>query len=115
MKAIPKERNLIEHRIQLRGGWECCAAGLPQSVGRRVTLPIRWSSDDLGRMRLTRRFGRPRLEPGQQELVLQIDQVAGIHSILLNGQPIAAVSPETTRYEIGLDPWLERNVLVLEL
>jgi hypothetical protein len=44
-----------------------------------------------------------------------MDQVAGIHSILLNGQPVAGVSPDMTRYEIGVDTRRDRNVLVLEM
>jgi hypothetical protein len=106
---------VTEHRIRLRGGWGCCAAGLPESDERRVNLPIRWSLDCPGRMRLTRRFGRPRFEPDNQVLILQMDQVAGIHSIVLNGRLIAGVSPETTHYEIRLNPWPGRNLLVLEM
>jgi hypothetical protein len=44
-----------------------------------------------------------------------MDQVEGLHSILLNGRPIAGVSPATASYEIGLDPSQERNLLVLEI
>jgi len=106
---------VTEHRIRLRGGWGCCAAGLPESAEQRVTLPIRFSPDGLGRIRLTRRFGRPPFDHDRQILILQLDQVAGIHCLLLNGQPIAGVSPDTLRYEIQLDHSRDRNVLVLEI
>jgi hypothetical protein len=105
-----------EHRIRLRGGWECCASAPRTDVAeRRLNLPIRWSQEDPLRLRLTRRFGRPAFDPSCQKLVLELDQVAGIDSLFLNGQPIAAVSPERTHYEIALDRALERNTLVLEI
>jgi hypothetical protein len=66
-------------------------------------------------MRLIRRFGRPPLEPGEEVLLLRMDQVAGIHSLLLNGQPVAEVSPETTHYEFRIGPGPGRNVLVLDV
>jgi len=44
-----------------------------------------------------------------------LEHVAGIHSILLNEQPIAGVSPERSFYEIGLDHSRDRNSLVLEI
>jgi hypothetical protein len=106
---------VAEHRIRLRGGWGCCAAGLPATAEERVTLPIYWKLDGAGRVRLTRRFGRPPFDHDRQILVLQLDQVAGIHSLLLNGQAVAGVSPEKRRYEIELDDSRDRNLLVLEL
>ncbi|MFI5454260.1 MAG: hypothetical protein ACHRXM_02315 [Isosphaerales bacterium] len=106
---------MIEHRIRLRGGWGCCAAGLPDSDEQRVTLPIRWSPDGLGRMRLTRRFGRPPFDPDRELLILRLDQVAGIRCILLNGQPIAGVAPEKSLYELQIDHSRDRNLLVLEI
>jgi len=106
---------VTEHRIRLRGGWGCCAAGLPQADEQRVTLPIRWRPDGPGRLRLTRRFGRPPFEPEREVLVLRLDQVAGIYSILLNGQPVARVSPDRSQYEIQLEHGRDRNLLELEL
>jgi hypothetical protein len=78
-------------------------------------LPVRWSSDIAGRLVLTRRFGRPALEPGRQILILEMDQVAGTRAIILNGQPIAAAASETPHYAIELTELAERNVLVLEI
>jgi len=106
---------VTEHRIRLRGGWGCCAAGLPESDEQRVTLPIRWSPDGLGRMRLTRRFGRPPFDPDRQVLILRLDQVAGIQSIVLNGQPIAGVCPEMSLHELQINHARDRNLLVLEM
>jgi len=106
---------VTEHQIRLRGGWEYCAAGLPESDHQRVTLPIRWKPDGLGRIRLTRRFGLPPVEPGREVLILRLDQVAGTHSIVLNGQPVAGVSPERSLYEIRLEHGRDRNLLELDL
>jgi hypothetical protein len=104
-----------EHRIRLRGGWECCATGTLRPIRERLSLPVRWSPHGPKRLRLTRHFGRPPLDPARQELVLDLDQVAGISSVVLNGQSVACVSPERSRFEIPLDGALERNTLVLEI
>jgi hypothetical protein len=104
-----------EHRIRLRGGWECGSSAAPEAVQKRLNLPVRWSREDASRLRLTRRFGRPAFDPSREKLVLELDQVAGIDSLRLNGQAIASVSPERTRYEIALEGALERNTLVLEI
>jgi hypothetical protein len=103
---------VIEHRIRLRGGWECRTIEATPGDLERLTLPTHWPS---GRRRLlTRRFGRPRLGPGSRVLLL-MEQVPGIRSLLLNGQPAARASPEASRYEIPLGALPERNHLVLEI
>ena len=103
-----------EHRIRLRGGWGLRPAIAPQSDQVRLALPIRWGLRSTGRVILTRRFGRPPLEPGDRVL-LQMDQVQGVVALSLNGQSIFPVLPEITRYEIELPALAEKNVLVLEL
>jgi hypothetical protein len=103
-----------EHRIRLRGGWESRPAISSESELKRLTLPVRWGLRDPRRMILTRRFGRPRLEPGSRVL-LQMEQVEGVVGLSLNGESIFPVLPETTRYEIELPALAERNVLVLEI
>jgi hypothetical protein len=106
---------VTEHRIRLRGGWACRAAGSPECENRRLDLPVRWSADEPRRLVLTRRFGRPPLDQGRQILLLQMDQVEGILALALNGQPIAPVAAATCRYEIEVPDLAERNVLVLEI
>ena len=106
---------MSEHRIRLRGGWECCTCAVPEAPPKRLNLPIRWRAEHPKRVRLTRRFGSPPFDPFHQRLVLELEQVAGIDSLSLNGQPIAEISPERTRYEIPLDGAPERNTLVMEL
>jgi hypothetical protein len=103
-----------EHRIRLRGGWEWRPAVSSGSEQTRLTLPVRWGLRDPRRVILTRRFGRPRLEPGSRVL-LQMDQVEGVVGLSLNGDSIFPVLPEITRYEIELPVLAERNVLVLEI
>ena len=44
-----------------------------------------------------------------------MDQVEGIVSLALNGQPIAPVAAATCRYEIEVPNLAERNVLDLEI
>jgi hypothetical protein len=103
------------HRIRLRGGWECCAPGVPAAAKERLNLPVRWSLEDSQRLRLTRHFGRPPFDPAHQKLMLELDQVGGMESLSLNGQRLADVSPEKTHYAIALDGARERNTLVLEI
>lgn len=103
-----------EHRIRLRGGWEWRPAISSECEQTRLTLPVRWGRHDPRRVILTRRFGRPRLEPGTRVL-LQMDQVEGVVSLSLNGDSIFPVLPEATHYEIELPALAERNVLVLEI
>lgn len=106
---------MTEHRIRLRGGWECRAAGSPEIDAKRLSLPVRWAHDEPRRLILTRRFGRPALDPLRQVLLLQMDQVQGILSLLLNGQRVALTSAEFTNYEIELPNLPERNLLTVEL
>jgi len=106
---------VTEHRIRLRGGWACRAAGSPECEDRRLDLPVRWGSDQPRRLVLTRRFGRPPLDPGRQVLLIQMDQVEGIDSFVLNGQPIAPIATAACRYELEVPNLAERNVLVLEI
>ena len=109
------ERTVSEYRIRLRGGWECRATATDASRDKRLILPVRWSAERPKRLRLTRRFGRPAFDPVHEKLVLELDQVGGIDSVVLNGQAMAEVSPERTHYEIALDGALARNTLVLEV
>ena len=54
---------VTEHRIRLRGGWECRPAGSPKRMPERLTCRSAGDRAIRGRMVLTRRFGRPPLEP----------------------------------------------------
>ena len=106
---------MAEHQIRLRGGWECRAAGLPESAGERLSLPIHWPPEAPRRLQLVRRFGRPPLDAEGHTLLLKLDHVPGIHRLLLNGNPLVHSSPGKTSYEITLDRVIERNILVLEI
>jgi hypothetical protein len=106
---------MSEHQIRLRGGWECRAIGAPESAAQRLSLPTRWPGDCPRRLCLVRRFGRPPSAAQGQSLSLKLDQVPGIHCLLLNGQPLAHSSPGRSSYEIPLDHVFARNVLVLDI
>jgi hypothetical protein len=106
---------LTEHLIRLRGGWTCRAPGSAEGEERRLILPVQWASGGARRLVLTRRFGRPPLDQGRQVLVLRMERVRGIRSIALNGQTIAPVAVETSRFEIEVTDLAERNVLTLEI
>jgi hypothetical protein len=103
-----------EHRIRLRGGWEC-QSGCSGEVPERITLPIQWDPEIRRRVRLYRRFGRPAIDQDRQCLLLELDRARGIHSLLLNGKTVTAISPAKSYYLIPLAEIEERNELVLEI
>jgi hypothetical protein len=80
-----------------------------------MTLPVRWAPDVQGRLRLSRRFGRPHLDATRQCLLLELERVEGIQCLLLNGEILAAAAPARSSYQIPLGDLLERNLLVLEI
>lgn len=106
--------SVTEHRIRLRGGWECVAIDSPGSDARGLTLPTRWDFDGPRRLRLIRRFNQPRLGRGV-ELVLQLQQVPGIRRLDLDGEILSATSRERTEYEIDVDRSIDHHRLVIEI
>jgi hypothetical protein len=104
-----------EHLIRLRAGWGCRAAGLPESQGRRLALPVCWGQESPRRVILTRRFGRPPVATAGQALLLRMEQVEGLLSLSLNGRPIALGPALSAGHEIELGELSNRNVLVLEV
>ena len=100
---------MAEHRIRLRGGWECRAADSPESAAERLILPVRWSPRRPRRLRLTRRFGRPPLDDQGNILVLQAGPGPGIRS--RSSQRTADRRPllRTGRLRDPLDGLTERN------
>jgi hypothetical protein len=103
-----------EHRIRLRGGWVCQSASATEPPDR-ITLPIRWGPDNPRRLRLSRQFGRPQIDPERQSLLLELSEARGIHSLLLNGKAVTAIAPAKSYYLIPLAEIDERNTLVLEV
>jgi hypothetical protein len=109
-----------EHRIRLRGGWECqYRVGDPEEgleVVRRVDLPLFWSDDFPARIKLTRQFGRPPVDTRIEEVTLEMRNVLGLSVARLNGCPISNDAGDPTFWSIELpEPLLPRNGLVLEV
>ncbi len=104
-----------EHRIRLRGGWECQSTASAEEPPERIALPVRWDPGNPRRLRLTRRFGRPPVDLERQTLLLELAQARGIHSLLLNGKAQSGVSASKSYYLIPLAEIDERNTLVLEV
>ena len=67
------------------------------------------------RLRVSRRFGRPPVNLKRQRLFLELDQVRGIHLILLNGKAQSGISASKSYYLIPLAEIDERNTLILEV
>ena len=106
---------MSEHLIRLRGGWERLEPG-ERSPATRVTLPLLGFPEGPGRVRLSRWFQAPRLEPGRETLWLRLDAVAGLIAVVLNDSEIAhgpfPTSPVLVRLSENLST---RNRIVLEV
>jgi hypothetical protein len=103
-----------EHRIRLRGGWECESVDPPSGAPYRLTLPTRWAADGPRRLRLTRQFNQPPVQTGSR-VVVRLQQVPGIRSLEVNGQAAVPVSPGCTEYEVLLDASGGPRRLVLDV
>jgi hypothetical protein len=109
-----------EHRIRLRGGWEChYREGDDEEavdILRRVDLPAASLRDLPPRFRLTRQFGRPPVDPRNEDVYLEMRTVPGLRSARLNGQSIGPDPAGGRDWTITLpETLLPRNGLVLEV
>lgn len=105
---------MAEHIIRLRAGWDWRAAADPAGPPRPVALPTSWPDEWAGRIRLTRRFGRPASRLAAPDRVfLVLEHVPGLARLDLNGAAIR-VDPAERRHEIPLEALAPRNELRLE-
>jgi hypothetical protein len=111
---------MTEHRIRLRGGWECHYREVddedaPGQV-HRVELPAASAADLPARFRLTRQFGRPPVDLRKEVVTLEMRNVPGLRSARINGRAIEPGMTEGAAWSIDLsEPLLPRNGLVLEV
>ena len=108
-----------EHRIRLRGGWDCQYREGDDPDGpevvRRVDLPVAWPGDFPRRLRLTRQFGRPPVDPASEWVELELRDVPGLISARLNGLAVAgSVADGAWSIRLG-EALLPRNGLVLDV
>ena len=121
-RIAPRSRPnfMRNHIIRLRGGWYWengpdQAAGRPE---RRVVLPLTWPAGVARRGRLVRPFQAPPLDPARESLGFQLDDVAGLVVVELNGRELARPAPGTTSLWLPLPPeppLPRRNLLALEV
>jgi hypothetical protein len=109
-----------EHRIRLRGGWECHyrEGDDPegQEICRRVTLPFASPIEFATRFQLCRHFGRPPSDPRVETVILELLNVAGLKAARLNGRPIAPTTSTGFDWLVELgEPLLPRNGLILDV
>jgi hypothetical protein len=105
-----------EHLIRLRGGWLHGGGEDGRDSARRVSLPLEGPPRGISRVVLSRRFGRPSIDPSRERLALRLEGVVGLVGIRLNGRAMA-VPPEGT-IDLELSPDELRpsgNVLVLDV
>jgi hypothetical protein len=107
-----------EHRIRLRGGWEChYREGEDDSAAevlRRVDLPLASPAELPASFRLARQFGRPPVDQRNESVWLEMRNVAGLESVRLNGRPLGEIAEISGDRTIELpEDLLPRNGLVL--
>ncbi|APW63032.1 hypothetical protein [Paludisphaera borealis] len=101
-----------EHLIRLRGGWKLHDLDAEASNATPLTLPVAWESRPVPRrLRLVRKFGRPKI--GRARLVLEA--VEGLRAMTLNDDSLAVDAAPPGRLDVDLPPLGERNVLVLDV
>ena len=105
-----------EHLIRLRGGWLLGEREDDPDAARRVSLPLEGPPRGASRVVLTRRFGRPPIDPGRERLALRLERVVGLVGIRLNGLAMAIPPEGATDLELAPDDLRPTgNVLVLEV
>ena len=105
---------MTEHHIRFRGAWELLELGPGRSAPRPVTLPIAWPPEFAGPIRLTRRFGRPPIDPALESIRLELKAVPGLRSVTLNGAELGPIGGVDR--DIPLPSALPaRNTLTLEV
>lgn len=109
-----------EHRIRLRGGWDCLARVGDDPEGAevvsRVDLPVAWPADAPRLVRLARQFGRPPVDAARERVDLELRHVPGLKAATLNGRPVApgVVAGDDWSIPLG-EPLLPRNGLILDV
>jgi hypothetical protein len=109
-----------EHRIRLRGGWQCQYREGDDPDGpevlRRVDLPLASTAGLPARFLLCRQFGRPPCDPLVERVTLEIGNLPGLRSVRLNGRPIDPDPSTRPAWSFRLDgPILPRNGLIIEV
>ena len=111
---------MSEHRIRLRGGWECHyregdEADGPEVV-QRISLPLDWPENLPAKVRLIRQFGKPPVDSRVDEVSLELRNVPGIETTRINGQESVSRSDVPDSLSIPLeDPLLPRNGLAIDV
>jgi hypothetical protein len=104
-----------EHLIRLRKGWESIDLDSLDPRPERITLPLPAGWRSGRRLRLTRRFGCPPLNPHIESLWLRLESVLGIAALQLNGRDIPLGPYSHGTIDIPLAELRPRNELTLEL
>ena len=103
------------HLIRLRKGWESIDLDSLDPRPERITLPLPAGWRSARRLRLTRRFGCPPLNPDIESLWLRLESVSGLASLRLNGRDLPVGPCFHGTIDIPLVELPARNELALEL
>jgi hypothetical protein len=104
-----------DHLIRLRGGWEAIDLDSDDPRPRRITLPGDLARGRKGRVRLVRRFGRPRLGGPDETLSLRMERVPGLITAVFNGNRLPLELLANDPIEFRPVPLRDRNELVLDV
>jgi hypothetical protein len=104
-----------EHLIRLRGGWEAITVHGAEERAERINLPARLVAARQGRLRLLRKFGRPRFDRSKESLSIRMRRVPGVSRVTLNGRQISVESKTEDLVEFVDVELSDRNELVIEV
>jgi hypothetical protein len=102
-----------EHRIRFRGGWESSVADGDHGGASRLILPVVWPPGIVGPIRLTRRFGRPPIDPTVESVWLELSGVPGLQSLRINGVELGMPRAGVIDWTVRLESLEARNTLTL--
>jgi len=112
-------QNVSEHRIRLRGPWEAIDLDSPSGEPFRLALPFERLPDGAPRrLRLIRKFGRPRMAEDRDSgasLTLALEDVDGLTALFLNDEPLTWRRAASGGLIVELPPLRERNALRLDV
>jgi len=107
---------MSDHRIRFRGGWEFSRPGTEPDRIRNFRLPVIWTLEQSGTIRLTRHFGQPPIDPQTESAWLEFERVPDLQKADLNGFDLGPIPSDIIDWSLPIDGLLQpRNLLTLDL
>ena len=115
---------MSEHAVRLRARWDLTIPDRPDDPAVKVDLPLDWgriaeaTGREIGRVRLTRPFGRPLQRPGDPApptARLVMENSDGLQRVEFNGAPIPWRDAASGVRVADLPDLEARNVVTLDV